>query len=88
MATKQEHVDSEDGFEVATRCFYFLVRAVQSTRGGLCSDIQEFIMSKKEPKGAMNVSAQEAVENLFHPKAFGNSKKHLEGVKKPRKEAS
>jgi hypothetical protein len=44
-------------------------------------------MSKKEPKGAMNVRAQESVENLFHPKAFGNAKKHFEGVKKPRKKA-
>jgi hypothetical protein len=41
-------------------------------------------MSKKEPKSAKNASAQEAVENLFHPKASG-TKKHAEGAKKPRK---
>ena len=32
-------------------------------------------MSKKEPKSAKNMSAQEAVENLFHPKPSGNAKK-------------
>jgi hypothetical protein len=31
-------------------------------------------MSKKEPKSAKNTSAQEAVENLFHPKASGTPK--------------
>jgi hypothetical protein len=46
-------------------------------------------MSKKEPKSAKNMSAQEAVENLFHPnKASGNAKKHAEGAKKPRKKGS
>jgi hypothetical protein len=42
-------------------------------------------MSKKEPKIAKHMNAQEAVENLFHPKASGNAKKHTEGAKKPRK---
>jgi hypothetical protein len=32
-------------------------------------------MSKKEPKSAENMSAQEAVENLFHPKASGERQK-------------
>jgi hypothetical protein len=45
-------------------------------------------MSKKEPKSAKNASAQEAVENLFHPKASGNAKKHAEGAKRPRKKGS
>jgi hypothetical protein len=45
-------------------------------------------MSKKEPQNAKNMSAQEAVENLFHPKASGNVKKHVEGAKKPRKKGS
>jgi hypothetical protein len=45
-------------------------------------------MSKKEPKSAKNMSAQEAVENLFHPNASGNAKKYAEGVKKPRKTGS
>jgi hypothetical protein len=45
-------------------------------------------VSKKEPKSAKNMSAQEAVENLFHPKASGNAKKHAEGAKKPRKKGS
>jgi hypothetical protein len=45
-------------------------------------------MSKKEPKSAKNMSVQEAVENLFHPKASGNAKKHTEGTKKPRKKGS
>jgi hypothetical protein len=75
-------------FEVAYALIYFPIQAVQSTRGGLCSDTQEFTMSKKEPKSAKNMSAQEAVENLFHPKASGNAKKHAEGAKKPRKKGS
>jgi hypothetical protein len=46
-------------------------------------------MSKKEPKSAKNMSAQEAVENLFHPKPSGErKKKHAEGAKKPRKKGS
>ena len=45
-------------------------------------------MSKKEPKSAKNASAQEAVENLFHPKTSGNAKKHVEGAKKQRKKGS
>jgi hypothetical protein len=45
-------------------------------------------MSKKEPKSAKNMSAQEAVENLFHRKASGNAKKQVEGAKKPRKKGS
>jgi hypothetical protein len=45
-------------------------------------------MSKKEPKSTKNMSAQDAVENLFHPKASGNAKKHAQGVKKPRKKGS
>jgi hypothetical protein len=45
-------------------------------------------MSKKEPKSAKNMSAQEAVENLFHPKVSGITKKHVEGAKKPRKKGS
>jgi hypothetical protein len=45
-------------------------------------------MSKKEPKSAKNMSAQESVENLFHPKPSGNAKKHVEGAKKPRKKGS
>ena len=45
-------------------------------------------MSKKEPKSAKNTSAQEAVENLFHPKPAGNAKKHTEDAKKPRKKGS
>jgi hypothetical protein len=67
---------------------YFLIPAVQSTRGGLSSDTQEFNMSKKEPKSAKNMSAQEAVGNLFHPKASGNAKKAAEDAKKPRKKGS
>ena len=66
----------------------FPVQAVQSTRGGLCSDTQELSMSQKEPKSAKNMSAQQAVENLFHPKASGNAKKHAEGAKKLRKNGS
>jgi len=66
----------------------FPVQAVQSTHGGLCSDTQELSMSKKEPKIAKNMSAQQAVENLFHPKASGNAKTHAEGAKKPRKKGS
>jgi hypothetical protein len=84
-AIKREHRDRKMNFEVACRGIYFPIQAVQSTRGGLCSDTQEFSMSKKEPKSAKNMSAQEAVENLFHPKASGNAKKHTEGAKKPRK---
>ena len=38
-------------------------------------------MSQKEPKSAKNMSAEQAVENLFHPKASGNAKKHAEGAK-------
>jgi len=49
---------------------------------------QEFSMSKKDPKTAKNMSAQEAVENLFHPKPSGNPKKQAEGVKNPRKKSS
>jgi len=45
-------------------------------------------MSKKEPKITKNMNAQEAVENLFHPKASGNDKKHGQGAKKPRKKGS
>jgi hypothetical protein len=45
-------------------------------------------MSKKEPKTSKNMSAQEAVENLFHPKPSGNAKKHAEGAKNPRKKGS
>ncbi len=45
-------------------------------------------MSRKEPKNTKNMSAQEAVENLFHPKPSGNPKKHAEGAKKPRKKGS
>jgi hypothetical protein len=45
-------------------------------------------MSKKEPKSVKNMSAQEAVENLFHPKASGNGKKNAEGAKKPKKKGS
>jgi len=45
-------------------------------------------MSKKEPKSAKNMSAQESVENLFHPKPSENAKKHVEGAKKPRKKGS
>jgi hypothetical protein len=45
-------------------------------------------MSKKEPKSAKNMSAQEAVENLFHPKDSGNAKRHTQGAKKPRKKGS
>ena len=45
-------------------------------------------MSKKEPKSAKNMSAQEAVENLVHPKASANAKKHAENAKKPRKKGS
>ena len=45
-------------------------------------------MSKKEHKSAKNMSAQEEVENLFHPKTSGNAKKHTEGAKKPRKKGS
>lgn len=45
-------------------------------------------MSQKEPKSAKNMSAQQAVENLFHPKASGNAKKHAEGAKKLRKNSS
>jgi hypothetical protein len=45
-------------------------------------------MSKKAPKSVKNMSAQEAVENLFHRKASGNDKKHAEGAKKPRKNGS
>jgi hypothetical protein len=56
--------------------------------GGLCSDTQEISMSKKEPKSAKNMSAQESVENLFHPKPSENAKKHVEGAKKPRKKGS
>jgi hypothetical protein len=39
--------------------------AVQSKRGGLCSETQEFSMSKKEPKTAKNISAQVAVEGAY-----------------------
>jgi hypothetical protein len=74
--------------EMRMRRFYFLIQTVQSARGGLSSDAQEISMSRKEPKSAKNMSAQEAVENLFHPKASGNAKKHAEGVKKPRKKSS
>jgi len=45
-------------------------------------------MSRKVPKVAMNRSAQQAVENLFHSKVSGNAKKHAEGAKKPRKKGS
>ena len=45
-------------------------------------------MSKKEPKNAKSVSAQEAVGHLFHPKASGNAKKLAEATKKPRKKGS
>jgi hypothetical protein len=45
-------------------------------------------MSQKEPKNPKNMSAQQAVGNLFHPKAAGNAKKHTEGAKKPRKKGS
>jgi hypothetical protein len=31
-------------------------------------------MSQKEPKNPKNMSAQQAVGNLFHPKAAGNAK--------------
>jgi hypothetical protein len=44
-------------------------------------------MSKKEPKNAKSVSAQDAVGNLFHPKASGSAKK-AEAAKKPRKKGS
>jgi hypothetical protein len=87
-ATKREHGDRKMNFEVASALQFFSLRAVQPARGGLCSDTQEFSMSKKEPKSAKNTSAQEAVENLFHPKASGNAKKHAEGAKKPRKKGS
>jgi hypothetical protein len=36
----------------------------------------EFSMSKKDPKSAKSMTPQEAVGNLFHPKASGNTKKH------------
>jgi hypothetical protein len=74
--------------EVGCTPLYFPMQAIQSTRRGLCSDTQEFSMSKKEPKSAKNMSAQESVENLFHPKPSGNAKKHAEGAKKPRKKGS
>ena len=45
-------------------------------------------MSKKEPKSAKNMSAQESVENLFHPKPLGSAKRHAECAKKPRKKVS
>jgi hypothetical protein len=45
-------------------------------------------MSKKEPKSAKNMSAQEAVGSLFHPKASGNAKKRADDAKKPRKKGS
>lgn len=45
-------------------------------------------MSKKEPKTAKNMSAQQAVENLFHPKPSENPKKHAAGAKNPRKKGS
>jgi hypothetical protein len=48
----------------------------------------EFSMSKKDPKSAKSMTPQEAVGNLFHPKASGNTKKHAEGSKKPRKKGS
>jgi hypothetical protein len=31
-------------------------------------------MSKNEPKSPKNMSAQQTVETLFHPKALGNAK--------------
>lgn len=45
-------------------------------------------MSKKEPKSAKNTSARQVVENLFHPKAPGNAKKHAEGAMKQRKKGA
>jgi hypothetical protein len=45
-------------------------------------------MSKKEPKNAKNMSAQESVENLFHPKTAAKARKPAEGAKKLPKKGS
>ena len=39
-------------------------------------------MSKKEPKDAKGMSAQESVGNLFHPRPAGSVKKPKEAEKK------
>jgi len=41
---------------------------------------------QERAKSAKNMSAQEAVENLFHPKTSGNAKKHVEGAKETEEE--
>jgi hypothetical protein len=66
-ATKREHGDRKMNCEVACALHLF-APGLFNLRAEVYAPTQEFSMSKKEPKSAKNTTAQEAVENLFHPK--------------------